>query len=239
LSAGANRHEGSDGLLKVVIADDHDLFRRGLLRLLRETGIDVVGEAADGPHVVELARKLRPDVVVMDLHMPGVSGIEATRQIVATGIPTQVVVLTVSAEDAKVVDALVAGACAYLLKDSDAEQIVAAVRGAARNESVISPRVAAKVLARLRRDPTLRLSTRPRPQLSERELAVLRLVAGGFGNPQIARELFISENTVKNHVSSILAKLEADNRVQATVRAIQEGLIEPARPRASADAAAQ
>jgi two-component system NarL family response regulator len=237
LNAGVNRNEGSGGVTTVVIADDHDLFRRGLGRLLRETGIDVVGEAADGAHAVELARKLHPDVVVMDLHMPGVSGIEATRQIVATDIPTQVVVLTVSAEDANVVDALVAGACGYVLKDSDAEQIVVAIRAAARNESVISPRVAAKVLTRLRRDPTLRPSTSPRPRLSERELVVLRLVAAGLGNPEIARELFISENTVKNHVSSLLTKLEADNRVQATVRGIREGLIEPASPRASADAA--
>jgi DNA-binding NarL/FixJ family response regulator len=218
---------------RVLIADDHDLFRRGLARLLTTTGMDVVGEAADGETAVEFTLRLHPDVVVMDLHLPGISGIEATRQIVEAGIRTQIVVLTVSAEEAKVIDALVAGACGYLLKDSDGEQIVAAIQAATRNENVISPRVAGKVLERLRRDPTLSGSQSTRPKLSERELAVLQLIACGFGNPEIAQLLFISENTVKNHVSSILTKLDVDNRVQATVRGIRDGLIEPPSPTSS------
>jgi DNA-binding NarL/FixJ family response regulator len=221
------------GATRVLIADDHDLFRRGLVRLLTTTGMDVVGEAADGESAVELTARLQPDVVVMDLHLPGISGIEATRQIVEAGTRTAIVVLTVSAEEAKVIDALVAGACGYLLKDADADQIVAAIEAATRDETVISPRVAAKVLERLRRDPTLSGSRSTRPKLSERELAVLRLIASGFGNPGIAQELFISENTVKNHVSSILTKLAVDNRVQATVRGIRDGLIEPPFPTSS------
>jgi DNA-binding NarL/FixJ family response regulator len=213
--------------LRVVIADDHALFRRGLVRLLDEAGMQVVGEAADGAQAVALCTELEPDVVVMDLHMPGMSGIEATRRIVAAGLRTQVAVLTVSGEESKVIDALLAGACGYLLKDADADQVVAAVQASARGESVISPRVAAKVVNRLRREPRLQRSDRA-TDLSEREIAVLRLIVAGLGNHEIADQLYISENTVKNHVSSILMKLDVDNRVQATVRAILDGLIDPA-----------
>jgi DNA-binding NarL/FixJ family response regulator len=216
-------------VLRVVIADDHALFRRGLVRLLAEAGMQVVGEAADGVQAVQLCTELEPDVVVMDLHMPGMSGIDATRQIVGARLRTQVAVLTVSAEESKVIDALLAGACGYLLKDADAEQVVTAIQAAARGESVISPRVAAKVVTRLRREPRLQ-----RPEvvtdLTERELSVLRLVVAGLGNHEIADQLYISENTVKNHVASILVKLGVDNRVQATVRAITEGLVDPAEP---------
>jgi DNA-binding NarL/FixJ family response regulator len=210
----------------VVIADDHDLFRRGLIRLLQEGGMDVLGEASDGADAVELCTRVDPDVVVMDLQMPGMSGIEATRAIVDARLRTRVAVLTVSAEESKVIDALLAGASGYLLKDAEGDQIIGAVVAAARGESVISPRVAAKLLNRLRREPTLRSSTKP-TELSDRELAVLRLMSTGMGNTEIATQLFISENTVKHHVSNILTKLDVDNRVQASVRALREGLIEP------------
>jgi DNA-binding NarL/FixJ family response regulator len=213
----------------VVIADDHALFRRGLVRLLGEAGMQVVGEAADGVQAVQLCSELEPDVVVMDLQMPGMSGIDATRQIVAARLRTQVAVLTVSAEESKVIDALLAGACGYLLKDADADQVVTAIQAAARGESVISPRVAAKVVTRLRREPRLQRS-QATTDLTERELAVLRLIVAGLGNHEIADQLYISENTVKNHVASILVKLGVDNRVQATVRAIVEGLVDPAEP---------
>jgi DNA-binding NarL/FixJ family response regulator len=215
--------------LKVVIADDHDLFRRGLARLLQQAGMAVVGEAADGERAVQLCKDLDPDVIVMDIHMPRLSGIEATKRIIDAGLRTQIAVLTVSAEETKVVDALLAGASGYLLKDTDADQIVGAVSAAARGESLISPRVAAKVVARLRREPGLRHDHEP-TRLSERELAVLRLMTDGLGNTEIAAQLYISENTVKNHVSSILAKLDVDNRVQASVRAVRDGLIEPLQP---------
>jgi DNA-binding NarL/FixJ family response regulator len=219
----------SHDVLTVVTADDHELFRRGLVRLLEQAGIQVVGEAADGLQAVQLAKELQPDVVVMDLHMPRMSGIDATRGIVAAGLRTQVTVLTVSAEESKIIDALLAGACGYLLKDAEADQVVAAVQAAARGESLISPRVAAKVVDRLRREPRLQRSDAT-TELTEREIAVLRLMALGLGNHEIAVKLFISENTVKNHVSKILMKLDVDNRVQATVRAIAEGLIDPGEP---------
>jgi len=161
--------------------------------------------------------------------MPRMSGIDATRGIVSAGLRTQVTVLTVSAEESKIIDALLAGACGYLLKDAEADQVVAAVQAAARGASVISPRVAAKVVDRLRREPRLQRSDAT-TELTEREIAVLRLMALGLGNHEIAIKLYISENTVKNHVSKILMKLDVDNRVQATVRAIAEGLIDPGQP---------
>jgi two-component system, NarL family, response regulator LiaR len=219
----------SHDVVTVVIADDHELFRRGLVRLLEQAGIQVVGEAADGVEAVERCTELQPDVVVMDLHMPGMSGIDATRRIVAAGLRTQVAVLTVSAEESMVIDALMAGACGYLLKDAEADQVVTAVLAAARGESLISPRVAAKVVNRLRREPRLQGSDAT-TELTDRETVVLRLIAAGLGNHEIADQLYISENTVKNHVSNILVKLDVDNRVQAAVRAIIEGLIDPAEP---------
>jgi DNA-binding NarL/FixJ family response regulator len=219
----------SHDAVTVVIADDHELFRRGLVRLLEQAGIQVVGEAADGVEAVDRCTELQPDVVVMDLHMPRMSGIDATRRIVAAGLRTQVAVLTVSAEESMVVDALLAGACGYLLKDAEADQVVTAVLAAARGESVISPRVAAKVVNRLRREPRLQGSDAT-TELTDRETVVLRLIAAGLGNHEIADQLYISENTVKNHVSNILVKLDVDNRVQAAVRAIIEGLIDPADP---------
>jgi NarL family two-component system response regulator LiaR len=219
----------SHDAVTVVIADDHELFRRGLVRLLEQAGIQVVGEAPDGVEAVDRCTELQPDVVVMDLHMPRMSGIDATRRIVAAGLRTQVAVLTVSAEESMVVDALLAGACGYLLKDAEADQVVTAVLAAARGESVISPRVAAKVVNRLRREPRLQGSDAT-TELTDRETVVLRLIAAGLGNHEIADQLYISENTVKNHVSNILVKLDVDNRVQAAVRAIIEGLIDPADP---------
>lgn len=194
--------------------------------------MEVVGEAADGSRAVELCSELEPDVVVMDLRMPRMSGIDATRRIMDAGLRTQVAVLTVSADESEVIDALLVGASGYLLKDADADEIATAVRAAARGESVISPRVAAKVVNRLRREPRVQPSGGVIDDLTERETAVLRLIVAGLGNPEIAGRLYISENTVKNHVSSILTKLDVDNRVQASVRAVREGLVDPTAPEA-------
>jgi len=208
----------------VVVVDDHDLFRTGLMNLLTEQGIHVVGEAATGEAAVKLVRDLAPDVVVMDIHMPGISGVDATRELAAVAPRSRVVVLTISEEDGDVVDAVMAGACGYLLKSSSIEELVAGIRAAAAGESLISPQIATKVLQLLRAQSPGR-SQPLRAELSERELEVLRLIAIGKDNAQIAKDLFISPKTVKNHISNILMKLQIDNRIQAAVYAVRSGIV--------------
>jgi DNA-binding NarL/FixJ family response regulator len=210
--------------LRVVVADDHDLYRRGLRDLLEENGLDVAGEASNGRFAVELGERLRPDVVVMDLHMPVVSGVEATRRLAGSAPDVRVLVLTVLADESSVVDAIVAGACGYLLKDASVEQILDGIEAAARGEALISPRIATMVLRRLRDAAP----TGEEPigiELSKRELDVLSLLADGHDNAAIAKQLSISPHTVKTHVSTILDKLGVNNRIQAAVRAIRSGLL--------------
>jgi DNA-binding NarL/FixJ family response regulator len=209
---------------RVVVVDDHDLFRTGLMNLLTEQGIHVVGEAATGEAAVKLVRDLAPDVVVMDIHMPGISGVDATRELAAVAPRSRVVVLTISEEDGDVVDAVMAGACGYLLKSSSIEELVAGIRAAAAGESLISPQIATKVLQLLRAQSPGR-SQPLRAELSERELEVLKLIAIGKDNAQIAKDLFISPKTVKNHISNILMKLQIDNRIQAAVYAVRSGIV--------------
>jgi DNA-binding NarL/FixJ family response regulator len=212
--------------VRVVLVDDHELFRGGLRDLLEAQGLSVVGEAATGDGGVEIVATLAPDVVVMDLNMPGISGVEATRRILEQAPLARVLVLTISAEDGDVMDAMMAGACGYLLKDASVEELVTGVRAAAAGESSISPRIATKVLARLRHEASDRdEAARSRTGLSDREIEVLRLLAGGKGNAEIAAELFISPKTVKNHIASILMKLQIDNRIQAAVYAVRTGII--------------
>jgi DNA-binding NarL/FixJ family response regulator len=212
--------------VRVVLVDDHDLFRSGLRDLLQAEGLEVVGEAADGEAGIDLAGNLAPDVVVMDLNMPGMSGVEATRQILAQAPLARVIVLTISAEDSDVMDAMMAGACGYLLKDASVEELVGGIRAAASGESSISPRIATKVLARLRHDAGERENAaRVNAGLSDREIDVLKLLAEGKGNTEIAQELFISPKTVKNHIASILMKLQIENRIQAAVYAVRAGII--------------
>ena len=209
-----------------MVADDHDLFRRGLREMLEENGVEVVGEASNGKLAVELGERLHPDVVIMDLHMPVVSGIEATRRLAVTAPTVKVVVLTVLADETSIVDAIIAGATGYLLKDASVEQIVTGIDAAARGEAVISPRVAAKVMRRLR-DAAPAVKEALAVELSERELDVLSLIARGHDNSGIAEQLSISPHTVKTHVSAILEKLGVENRIQAAVRAIRAGLVRP------------
>lgn len=216
---------GPEGSPRVLLVDDHDLFRTGLHSLLEEEGIEVVGEAARGTDALVELRNVAPDVVVMDLNMPGISGVEATRQMAMIAPLTRVLVLTISDEDADVMDAIVAGACGYLLKDASIEELVAGIRAAARGESLVSPAIAAKVLKRLRATvPAPHEAAPPPTELSERETQVLRLIANGKDNAQIAADLHISPKTVKNHISNILMKLQIENRIQAAVFAVRSGL---------------
>ena len=212
---------------RVLLVDDHDLFRTGLAKLLLEQGVHVIGEAATGDGALRLVHELSPDVVVMDLNMPGLTGVEATREISASSPRTRVVVLTISEDDDDIVDAVMAGACGYLLKNSTVQELVAGIAAAAEGDSLISPQVGTKVLQQLRATTTgvRRGGDPPRIALSERELDVLRLIAIGKDNAQIAQELFISPKTVKNHISNILMKLQIENRIQAAVYAVRSGIV--------------
>jgi len=212
--------------LRVLIVDDHDLFRTGLRNLLEEQGVHVVGEAATGAEAVRAVREDAPDVVVMDLNMPGMGGVEATRHIAAIAPLTRVVVLTISDEDADVLDAIMAGACGYLLKDSSIGELMAGIGAASKGESLISPGIAAKVLQRVRATSAQpEIANTIKSELSEREIEVLKLIANGKDNALIAAELHISPKTVKNHISNILMKLQIDNRIQAAVYAVRSGIV--------------
>ena len=210
----------------MLIADDHDLFRTGLRNLLEEQGVQIVGEAASGAEAVHAVRELAPDVVVMDLNMPGMGGIDATRHIASIAPLTRVVMLTISDSDADVMDAILAGACGYLLKDSSIQDLMAGIQAASRGESLISPSIAAKVLQRVRATSTQpEIATAIKAELSDREIEVLKLIANGKDNAVIAAELHISPKTVKNHISNILMKLQIDNRIQAAVYAVRSGIV--------------
>ena len=219
--------QGGNDEPRVLVVDDHDLFRTGLVNLLTEQGVHVVGEAPNGETAVRLVRELAPDVVVMDLNMPGITGVEATREIAASAPRTRVVVLTISVDDGDVMDAVMAGACGYLLKDSTITELISGIRAAAAGESLISPHIATKVLQVLRsQQSSSEWAGRPlRAELSDRELEVLKLIAIGKDNAEIARDLFISPKTVKNHISNILMKLQIENRIQAAVYAVRSGIV--------------
>jgi DNA-binding NarL/FixJ family response regulator len=222
----ATKKQLEGAALRLLIVDDHDLFRTGLRNVLEDRGMSVAAEATSGEDAVEAATRLAPDVVLMDLRMPGMGGLEATRRIIAVAPRTRVLVLTVSDSDSDVIEAILAGACGYLVKDSSLDDLVRGIELAARGEAAISPSVATKVLDRVR-------ATTPDPEyanlitseLSQREIEVLKLLAHGQDNVQIGRELVISPKTVKNHISSILAKLQVENRIQAALYAIRAGIV--------------
>jgi DNA-binding NarL/FixJ family response regulator len=212
--------------LRVLLVDDHDLFRSGLRNLLEDHGLIVAGEAPTGLEAIRLVRELAPDVVVMDLNMPGISGVEATRQVTSLAPLTRVIVLTISDQDEDVMDAIVAGACGYLLKDSSIQDLIRGIESAAVGEALISPHIASKVLQRVRSTAADTEGAETiRAELSDREIEVLKLIANGKDNAQIARELVISPKTVKNHISNILMKLQIDNRIQAAVYAVRSGIV--------------
>jgi DNA-binding NarL/FixJ family response regulator len=216
--------EGAAG--RVLLVDDHDLFRTGLRNLLEEQGVQIVGEAGTGADAIRYVRELAPDVVVMDLNMPGMSGVEATRQITSIAPLTRVVVLTISDQDGDVMDAILAGACGYLLKDASIHELIRGINAAAIGESLISPHIAGKVLQRVRASTPSSIDAETiRSELSDREIQVLKLIANGKDNALIAGELHISPKTVKNHISNILMKLQIDNRIQAAVYAVRSGIV--------------
>jgi DNA-binding NarL/FixJ family response regulator len=212
--------------IRVLLVDDHDLFRTGLRNLLEERGVVIAGEAAAGAEAVRLVRELAPDVVVMDLHMPGMSGIEAIKQIAGVAPLTRVLVLTISDQDDDVLDAILAGACGYLLKDSSVDELIRGIVSAAVGESLVSPAIANKVLQQVRaRSVSPEAAAAIRTELSQREIDVLKLIASGNDNAMIAAQLHISPKTVKNHISNILMKLQIENRIQAAVYAVRSGLV--------------
>lgn len=211
--------------IRVVVADDHPIVRAGIVGLLEsEPGIEVIGEAVDGAEAVALAAELRPDLVLMDLRMPVLDGAAATERILAAGGAaggTRVLVLTTYETDDHILAAIEAGASGYLLKAAPQEEILAGIRSVAAGETVLAPSIAAKLVRRVRADA----SAPTAPTLSPRELDVLRLVADGSSNPEIARTLHIGEATVKTHLIHVFEKLEVNDRTRAVTRAMELRLL--------------
>jgi NarL family two-component system response regulator LiaR len=216
--------ETAERPIRVLLVDDHAVVRKGLRALLdREPGIEVAGEAENGEQAVHAADRLGPDVILMDLEMPGMGGTEATRQISTSHPERRIVVLTSHAAEEDVFPALKAGALGYLLKHSAPEDVLQAIRQAHRGETVLHPAIARMVLQELHRPAQSKQPPTAEP-LSERELEVLRLLARGMSNQEIADTLVVGEATVRSHVSSILRKLQLASRTQAALYALREGL---------------
>jgi DNA-binding NarL/FixJ family response regulator len=225
-----DQDQPADGVvepIRVVVVDDQELFRRGLTMLLGvEDDIEVVGEAGDGVAATELAISVAPDVILMDVRMPKRSGIEACLAIKETAPAARIIMLTVSDEEADLYDAVKNGASGYLLKDSSIDEVAQAVRVVADGQSLISPSMAIKLLDEFKQMSRSDRQQVPTPRLTERELEVLKLVAQGLNNREIAKRLFISENTVKNHVRNILEKLQLHSRMEAVMYAVREKLLD-------------
>lgn len=216
-------------VVRVLVADDQALFRRGLGVVLEgDSGVEITGEAEDGEAAVERARELVPDVVLMDVRMPRLDGIEAARRIRADVPSTKILMLTVSDDEDDLFEAIKAGANGYLLKEISVEDVAESIKAVAQGESRITPSMASKLLVEFNA-MAKRADERPQvpgPVLTPREMEVLRLVAKGMSNRDIATELFISENTVKNHVRNILEKLHLHNRMEAVIYAMREKLLD-------------
>ena len=209
--------------IRLLLADDHRMLREGLRRTLEEEGLEVVGEAADGEEALRLAAKLRPDVVLMDVTMPVLDGVEATRQLHEPLPEIPVVILTMHADREVLARAIRAGAAGYLVKDCSTDEVVRTVRLAANGETALSPELAASMLAEAQRVDTP--AEELEPIISRREEEVLQLVADGLSTSEVAAKLYISIKTVKNHLASIYEKLDSRDRTQAVLRAVRMGII--------------
>jgi DNA-binding NarL/FixJ family response regulator len=215
---------------RVLIADDQALVRAGFRRLLETSGIDVVGEAADGREAIDEARRLRPSIVLMDIRMPRMDGIEATRRLAADGDGIRVLILTTFGLDDYVYDALRAGASGFMLKDAPPEELLAAIEVVARGDALIAPAVTRSVIEEfVRRSPAAQEPAPVLDELTDREREVLELLARGLSNAEIADRLVVSAGTVKTHVAHVLSKLGLRDRVQAVILAYEAGVVTPRR----------
>jgi len=210
--------------IRLMLADDHQMLREGLRRSMVDQGFDVVGEASDGMEAVEIAYRVRPDVILMDVTMPEMDGVEATRRIRQSLAETRVVMLTMHADQDVLANAIRAGASGYLVKDCSTEEIADAVRMAATGDTPISPQLAASMLDEVRRLDQRHAADEDRV-ITRREEEVLQLIADGCSTPEVAERLFISQKTVKNHLASIYQKLDARDRTQAVLAAVRMGIV--------------
>jgi len=222
------RYQRASDLVEVFLVEDHGLFRQGLSELLaaNDPALRVAGSATSAEEALKRIPELLPDVVLMDIHLPGISGTEAIRRLAVLCPSVRVLVISGSAEDRDVMEAILSGACGYILKSAPVEEITAGVHAAAEGGSLLSPLVAAHLLDHVRDNASsVRVGAAPVGQLTPRELEVLRLMAQGMENSQIASELVISTRTARNHVASILEKLQMHNRIQAAVYAVRHGVV--------------
>jgi DNA-binding NarL/FixJ family response regulator len=213
-----------DQPVRLLLADDHRMLRESLRRAMEDNGFDVVGEAPDGAEAVRLAEELRPDVILMDVTMPVLDGVEATRQVRDRVPGTQVVILTMHADREVLVDAIRAGAAGYLVKDCSTEEVVDTVRKAAAGETALSAELAASMLGEVR-ELVKREDAGAEPIISKREEEVLQLIADGLSTTEVAAKLYISVKTVKNHLASIYQKLDTRDRTQAVLQAVRMGIV--------------
>jgi DNA-binding NarL/FixJ family response regulator len=210
--------------IRLLLADDHRMLREGLRRSMTDAGFDVVGEASDGDEAVRMVDELRPDVVLMDVSMPDVDGVEATRQIRASVPDVRVVMLTMHADQSVLADAIRAGASGYLVKDCSTDEVASAVRMAAAGDTALTPQLAASMLDEVRRLDTAAAAGEEKI-VTRREEEVLQLIADGCSTTEVAQQLYISQKTVKNHLASIYQKLDARDRTQAVLQAVRMGIV--------------
>jgi DNA-binding NarL/FixJ family response regulator len=223
---GLSEPSTTPAAIRVLIVDEHGVFRRGVREHLKASGLDVVGEAEDASGAVALSAQREPDVILMDIRVRGAPTVEVIRRLRLAAPHAQVLLMTVSTEDSEVVEAIMAGASGCLLKDSEGDQVLAAITAVAAGESALSPRIASALIQRAREhEPSSASNAGDRPALTKREREILSLIVEGSDNKEIAAELVISPETVKTHVSTVLEKLDAGNRVEAAVKAVRAGLV--------------